>query len=70
MKFFSSPEDVYVQTVLNNEDVSVILFGDIEYPPLLAEIANPPGVLMIRGAIRDMSMLAVVGPRKPTLYGE
>jgi DNA processing protein len=45
--------------------------GSPEYPPLLAEIFNPPLVLYARGRLEVLQMhcIAIVGTRKPTLYG-
>jgi DNA processing protein len=42
-----------------------------DYPPLLREIARPPGVLYVRGAVRALSLpqLAVVGSRNATPGG-
>lgn len=40
------------------------------YPDLLGEIHNPPTTLHIVGEIPDAPMLAIVGTRKPTTYGQ
>jgi len=45
--------------------------GDPLYPPLLAEIHDPPLILYARGEVNTLKSpcLAVVGTRRPTLYG-
>ena len=49
----------------------VICPEDVEYPPLLREIPDPPLVLYVRGVIepRDLNAVAIVGSRKCSLYG-
>lgn len=39
------------------------------YPELLATIAAPPKKLYLRGSIKELPLIAVVGTRKPTEYG-
>jgi DNA processing protein len=39
------------------------------YPELLATIAAPPKKLYLRGGIKELPLVAVVGTRKPTEYG-
>lgn len=54
-------------------EIIEIPFGDPRYPPLLARIADPPAVLYIRGdaaLLRRTDMVAVVGTRKMTRYGQ
>lgn len=47
-----------------------IRFSDVEYPPLLKEIADPPSRLFIKGgALGPSPFIAVVGTRRPTMYG-
>lgn len=46
---------------------------DPEYPMQLVEIPDPPPVLFVKGntrAVHFPKMIAVVGTREPTLYGE
>jgi DNA processing protein len=52
--------------------VRLIAIGDADYPPLLAQIPDPPPILYIRGR-RDLEAdqypVAIVGSRKCTAYG-
>jgi DNA processing protein len=41
---------------------------DPAYPPLLAEIHDPPIVLYVRGELPSAPAIGVVGTRKPSLY--
>lgn len=51
--------------------VSALVFSDKDYPQLLKEIPDPPGLLYYKGKIKpeDQVSLAVVGSRKYTSYG-
>ncbi len=57
---------------LNKEKVKVVTIFDKEYPKLLKEIYNPPFLLYYKGIIseEDKFSLAVVGTRKPSIYGQ
>ena len=50
----------------------VITIDDVEYPPLLREIHDPPPVLYIKGHLTeaDKWAIAVVGTRRATAYGK
>ena len=50
---------------------AVLTLDDPEYPPRLREIADPPPVLYVQGAltIADEWSVAVVGTRRATAYG-
>lgn len=52
--------------------IEVIILPDKNYPVLLKEISDPPGILYIKGKIlpQDEISLAVVGSRKFSLYGK
>lgn len=52
--------------------IDVLIYPDKEYPRLLKEIPDPPGILYVRGKIlpQDELAIAVVGSRKYTSYGE
>jgi DNA processing protein len=53
------------------ENIKIISFNDKEYPKILKQISDPPAILYARGRLRsDLPMLAVVGARKNTPYGE
>lgn len=53
--------------------VRLIARGSLEYPPLLAQIADAPPLLYVRGALepsgRDAYPVAIVGSRSCTSYG-
>lgn len=51
--------------------VAIVSLGHSDYPRALREIADPPGVLFVRGAIeaRDALAIAIVGARHATRYG-
>ncbi|NQV12995.1 MAG: DNA-protecting protein DprA [Parcubacteria group bacterium] len=56
---------------LTQEGIKIITIQDKEYPPLLAEISDPPALLYFKGKIPISDLaIAVVGTRKSTLYGE
>ncbi|MFA5076228.1 MAG: DNA-processing protein DprA [Patescibacteria group bacterium] len=57
---------------LIEEGIRVIDYQDEEYPALLKEIYDYPPLLYIRGqlAAADKFSIAVVGSRKPTIYGQ
>jgi DNA processing protein len=52
-------------------DAKLTTMDDPAYPPLLAEIYDPPLVLFTRGELleTDQYAVAIVGTRKPTHYG-
>ena len=47
----------------------IIRRGEPGYPPLLAEITDPPGRLHVRGSLPAGPMIAIVGSRRATPYG-
>jgi DNA processing protein len=53
------------------DDISLVMPRDEDYPRLLKEIADPPGVLFVRGSAepRDALAIAIVGSRHATHYG-
>jgi DNA processing protein len=55
-----------------SDGIRVVELADEEYPPMLRHIPNPPERLYVRGLRLDRlpRMLAVVGTRTPTPYGE
>ena len=68
-------QTVCIDTILHECEVSgvhVTLWGDAEYPRLLAEIPDPPPVLFWRGHqdITQRQCLAIVGSRHMSRYGE
>ena len=60
-----------IDEVMKRDGISFVRKGDEYYPPLLAEIADPPAYLFMRGKI-DLQRVgvAVVGTRKCTRYGQ
>lgn len=65
-----NPEDIINSIQARN--ISVILSIDEVYPPLLRNIDNPPPVLYVVGNLptADQPMIAIVGTRRMTAYGE
>lgn len=57
--------------VLEKEGIDVVSLHDSFYPEMLREIEDAPVVLYMKGDIQpqDRYAIAVVGSRKPTLYG-
>jgi len=53
------------------EGCFLLLRGDEAYPPLLNEIFDPPLILYARGQLKalEQSCVAIVGTRRPTVYG-
>lgn len=57
---------------LEKEGIGVTTLNDENYPKRLKEIYDPPPLLFFRGRLEpdDETALAVVGTRRPTLYGK
>ena len=51
--------------------VKLVTWGDPGYPALLKQIADPPLVLYVAGAVEalDRPAVAIIGTRRPTVYG-
>ena len=51
--------------------LDVLILPDPKYPKILKEVADPPGVLYVKGTIKpeDEASLAIVGSRKYSEYG-
>lgn len=60
-----------IQKILDQHAIQVVTIHDPAYPSLLKEIHYPPPVLYVRGNTEALhhTALAVVGTRRPTLYG-
>ncbi|MBI5135596.1 DNA-protecting protein DprA [Candidatus Uhrbacteria bacterium] len=56
---------------IEDEHISITVFGSATYPPLLSTIAHPPVVLFHRGPLEQpwQNMIAVVGTRSLSPYG-
>ncbi|MDA1050579.1 MAG: DNA-processing protein DprA [Planctomycetota bacterium] len=54
-----------------DSDISLVLDTDEQYPKLLGQIHDPPGMLYVQGEIRpnDGLAIAIVGTRHATQYG-
>jgi DNA processing protein len=52
-------------------EITILTGAAADYPPALAEIPDPPGVLFVRGEIKpqDAIAVAIVGSRHATTYG-
>ncbi len=59
-------------TELTREGITVVTLGAPGYPRLLSEIADPPFVLFVRGALPpdEQPSVAIVGTRRCTNYGK
>jgi DNA processing protein len=51
-------------------NIQYIKHNDNSFPQLLREISSPPKGLHLAGNIPDLPMVAIVGTRRPTRYGE
>jgi len=51
--------------------VKLITWADEGYPAMLKQIADPPLVLYVAGSVEalDMPSVAIIGTRRPTIYG-
>ncbi|HYO23405.1 MAG TPA: DNA-processing protein DprA [Lacipirellulaceae bacterium] len=58
--------------LVEEHGLSVLLPSRADYPRMLAEIHDPPGVLFVRGAIEpgDAIAVGIVGTRRATHYGK
>ena len=54
-----------------DNNISLVLDTDAQYPKLLGQIHDPPGILYVQGEIRpsDGLAIAIVGTRHATQYG-
>ncbi len=59
------------EKILDQEQITCVTIEDIDFPPLLKEINDPPFCLFVRGKLnpKDFS-LAIVGTRKNSPYGK
>lgn len=51
------------------KSIEVITYFDENYPQELKDISNPPLVIYLRGRIKKMTSISIVGTRHPTDYG-
>ncbi len=57
---------------MERENIYTVSLGETNYPPLLAQITDPPHTLFVRGTLPPTTQptLAVVGTRRFTSYGK
>jgi DNA processing protein len=62
-------EEIYDWSI--REGCQILLKGNTGYPELLEEIYDPPLILYARGRLETLQQprIAIVGTRKPTIYG-
>ena len=70
MKAAAGETDIELQRAGAN-GATIICPDDADYPLLLREIPDPPGVLYLKGSLqpRDLHGVAIVGSRKCSFYG-
>ncbi len=58
-------------SLIEQEKILCLDLFDVDYPPLLTEISNPPLVLYVRGQREALHkfLFAIVGTRIPSVYG-
>jgi DNA processing protein len=61
-----------VLATCRQHEIAVMLEDDPDYPPLLREIHDPPGLLFLWGDLlpQDALSVAIVGTRQATSYGQ
>lgn len=55
---------------LEKESIRVLFRDDAEYPQSLQLSTDPPEILFVRGTLKDIPAIAVVGTRRITMYGK
>ena len=71
LKWRGAVDEEKIEKILKQEKIHCLLKDDVDYPPLLKEIYDPPFCLFVRGELKPNEFtLAVVGPRKFTSYGK
>lgn len=61
-----------ILSICEEKGIDVLSYYDDEYPKRLKQIPDPPAVLYVMGKLPDIDnsmAVAVVGSRRPTLYG-
>lgn len=66
---YADPAKTYQD--LTASGIRLLMLGEPDYPQGLAEIADPPAMLYLRGALPppELPLMAVVGARQATPYG-
>lgn len=67
-----SPKKEWEKITEQNPDINLLAFTDEKYPQMLKEIPDAPAILYTRGNYdwQEKPMIAIVGSRKFTSYGE
>ena len=67
----NSLDEIKIQNELQTEGIICVTQEDANYPALLKQIYDPPICLFVRGNLtQEKFPLGVVGPRKPSSYGQ
>ncbi|MEA1937204.1 MAG: DNA-processing protein DprA [Patescibacteria group bacterium] len=73
-KILESRKNIFVEKEfekLEKEKIKIITIEDTSYPTLLKETHSAPAVLYFKGEIeKDNLSIAIVGPRKVSIYGK
>jgi DNA processing protein len=66
---YADPEKTFSD--LTARKIRLVMLGDPDYPRWLAEIADPPIMLYLKGSLpaKELPLIAVVGARQATQYG-
>ena len=66
---YADPEKTFSE--LAAREIRLVMLGDPDYPRWLAEIADPPVMLYLKGSLpsQELPLIAVVGARQATQYG-
>ncbi|WPZ19501.1 DNA-processing protein DprA [Geobacillus subterraneus] len=73
--FFHDLHSIDMQSVVktySDQGIRIITVFDLDYPPLLKHIYDPPWVLYAKGNIRllrETKLISIVGTRRPTKEG-
>lgn len=61
-----------IEEKLEQKNIHTVSLGETEYPKLLAEIADPPHTLFVRGRLptNNIPAVAIVGTRRHTTYAK
>lgn len=71
IKWRNSVDEIKIQKNLDKEEIYCVTIDNPSYPELLRDIYDPPFCLFIRGNLNNIKYpLAIVGPRKYSIYGK
>lgn len=63
-------DDKKIEAELLQHKIHCITINNLDYPPLLKQIYDPPFCLFVRGTLHPENCLAIVGSRKFSQYGK